>query len=45
MIHMVKGFSIVGEAEVDVFWNSFAQIHILYGAFTNFSLQTCQSRL
>ena len=24
MIHIVKGFSIVNEAEVDVFWNSLA---------------------
>ena len=24
VIHMLKGFSIVSEAEVDVFWNSFA---------------------
>ena len=30
VIHTVKGFSIVNEAEVDVFWNSLAFFMIQY---------------
>ena len=36
MIHTVKGFSIVNEAEVNVFWNSFATEYIsLPSAYKN----------